>query len=45
MAFLEITGLRKRFGSIEILKEIDLALDKGGLSFWSARPAAENRRF
>ena len=30
MAFLEITGLRKRFGSVEILKGIDLALDKGG---------------
>src|SRR6202042_569073 len=30
MAFLEITGLRKRFGSLEILKGIDLALDKGG---------------
>src|SRR6202042_1302996 len=30
MAFLEIPGLRKRFGSVEILKGIDLALDKGG---------------
>src|SRR6202020_2204743 len=30
MAFLEITGLRKRFGSVEILKGMDLALDKGG---------------
>ena len=30
MAFLEIDGLRKRFGSLEILKGIDLALDKGG---------------
>ena len=30
MAFLEITGLRKRFGSLEILKGIDIALDKGG---------------
>ncbi len=30
MAFLEIAGLRKRFGSVEILKGIDLTLDKGG---------------
>src|SRR5271157_681105 len=30
MAFLEISGLRKRFGAHEILKGIDLALDKGG---------------
>jgi multiple sugar transport system ATP-binding protein len=30
MAFLEIDSLRKRFGSLEILKGIDLALDKGG---------------
>jgi multiple sugar transport system ATP-binding protein len=30
MAFLEIDGLRKRFGATEILKGIDLGLDKGG---------------
>src|SRR5580692_1663712 len=30
MAFLEINGLRKRFGALEILKGIDLTLDKGG---------------
>ena len=30
MAFLEISGLRKRFGPLEILKGIDLTLDKGG---------------
>jgi multiple sugar transport system ATP-binding protein len=30
MAFLEIDSLRKRFGSLEILKGIDLSLDKGG---------------
>src|SRR6202165_2896453 len=30
MAFLEIDGLRKRFGALEILKGIDLSLDKGG---------------
>ena len=30
MAFLEINQLRKRFGSLEILKGIDLTLDKGG---------------
>src|SRR5271165_658942 len=30
MAFLEIDALRKRFGSLEILKGIDLTLDKGG---------------
>jgi len=30
MAFLEISTLRKRFGAIEILKGIDLTLDKGG---------------
>ena len=29
-AFLEISGLRKRFGALEILKGIDLTLDKGG---------------
>src|ERR1700759_5303662 len=30
MATLEITALRKRFGSLEILKGIDLSLEKGG---------------
>jgi multiple sugar transport system ATP-binding protein len=30
MAFLEISGLRKRFGNVEILKGIDLELEKGG---------------
>jgi multiple sugar transport system ATP-binding protein len=30
MAFLEISSLRNRFGIIEILKGIDLSLDKGG---------------
>ena len=30
MAFLEIAGLKKRFGNVEILKGIDLTLDKGG---------------
>jgi multiple sugar transport system ATP-binding protein len=30
MAFLEIDGLRKRFGAAEILKGIDLNLEKGG---------------
>src|SRR3981081_3995371 len=30
MAFLEISGLRKRFGTLEVLKGIDLSLDKGG---------------
>ena len=30
MAALEIRGLRKRFGPVEILKGIDLSLEKGG---------------
>ena len=30
MAFLEISGLRKRFGALEILKGIDLELEKRG---------------
>ncbi|MDE3178002.1 MAG: ABC transporter ATP-binding protein [Pseudomonadota bacterium] len=30
MATLEITGLRKRFGALEILKGVDLSLEKGG---------------
>lgn len=30
MAFLEIDGLRKRFGQVEILKGIDVELEKGG---------------
>lgn len=30
MAFLELIGLKKRFGSVEILKGIDITLDKGG---------------
>ncbi|MHB2167436.1 ABC transporter ATP-binding protein [Alsobacter sp. R-9] len=30
MAFLEIAGLKKRFGNVEILKGIDITLDKGG---------------
>jgi multiple sugar transport system ATP-binding protein len=30
MAFLEIDGLKKRFGSVEILKGINVELEKGG---------------
>src|SRR6478736_2159768 len=30
MAFLEIKGLRKRYGALDVLKGIDLSLDKGG---------------
>jgi multiple sugar transport system ATP-binding protein len=30
MAFLEIASLKKRFGSVEILKGIDIDLEKGG---------------
>jgi multiple sugar transport system ATP-binding protein len=30
VAFLEIIGLNKRFGAIEVLKGIDITLDKGG---------------
>src|SRR5712691_1666217 len=30
MAFLEIKGLHKRYGALEVLKGIDLTLDKGG---------------
>ena len=30
MATLEIRGLRKRFGSLEILKGIDISLEQGG---------------
>src|SRR5690349_16664329 len=30
MATLEVSDLRKRFGTIEVLKNIDLTLDKGG---------------
>ncbi|QPC90988.1 ABC transporter ATP-binding protein [Mesorhizobium sp. INR15] len=30
MAFLEIDGLRKRFGQVEILKGIDVELERGG---------------
>ncbi len=30
MAFLELLGLKKRFGAVEILKGIDITLDKGG---------------
>ncbi len=30
MANLDIIGLRKRFGAVEILKGIDIALEKGG---------------
>ena len=30
MAFLEINALRKRFGALEIIKGIDLTLEKGG---------------
>src|SRR5437868_7691627 len=30
MAFLEISGLKKRFGAVEILKGIDLDLEEGG---------------
>ena len=33
MAFLEISGLKKRFGAVDILKGIDLELEKGGLHF------------
>ena len=30
MAFLEMVGLKKQFGSVEILKGIDITLEKGG---------------
>jgi len=30
MAFLEISGLKKRFGAVDILKGIDLELEEGG---------------
>ncbi|MGV1761871.1 ABC transporter ATP-binding protein [Rhizobium sp. P44RR-XXIV] len=30
MAFLEISGLKKRYGAVDILKGIDLELEKGG---------------
>jgi multiple sugar transport system ATP-binding protein len=30
MAFLEISSLRKRFGAVEILKGLNLELEKGG---------------
>ncbi len=30
MAFLEIAGLRKRYGGVEVLKDINIDLDKGG---------------
>jgi multiple sugar transport system ATP-binding protein len=30
MAFLEVSGLHKRFGSVDVLKDIDVDLDKGG---------------
>ena len=30
MATLEISSLRKRFGTIEVLKGIDITLEKGG---------------
>ncbi|MGN6551543.1 MAG: ABC transporter ATP-binding protein, partial [Pararhizobium sp.] len=30
MAFLKISGLKKRFGSLDILKGIDIELDEGG---------------
>ena len=30
MAFLEISNLKKSFGAVDILKGIDLDLDKGG---------------
>jgi multiple sugar transport system ATP-binding protein len=30
MAFLDIVGLRKRYGSAEVLKGIDISLDEGG---------------
>ena len=40
MAFLEIERLTKRFGSVEILKGVDLSLDKGGFLSPSDLPAA-----
>jgi multiple sugar transport system ATP-binding protein len=30
MAFLEIAGLKKRYGAVEVLKDINIDLDKGG---------------
>jgi len=30
MSFLEINRLKKRYGALEILKGIDLTLEKGG---------------
>ena len=44
MASLEIDKLEKRFGSVEILKGIDIALERRRASWcWSARPAAASR--
>ncbi len=44
MAFLEISGLKKRFGAAEVLKGIDLDLEEVGSWCWSAPRAAASPR-
>jgi len=45
MAFLEIEHLEKRFGAVEVLKDINLAIEEAGFSSSSGHRAAGNRPF
>lgn len=44
MATIELNQLVKRYGKVEAVKGIDLAIEDGEFVVLSARPAAENRR-
>lgn len=42
---IEVKGLKKNFGALDVLKGIDETIHKGEVVSIIARPAAENRRF
>lgn len=44
-ALIEIDGIRKSFGTFEVLKGISLSVGKGRLSASSDRPVPESRPF
>lgn len=45
MSFLKISHLRKSYGALEILKDINIEIEEGGFLVLSARPGAASLRF
>lgn len=45
MAILEVKGLHKSFGALEVLKGVDLSMEKGRCSPSSVQAAAAKLRF